>query len=201
MQIYVALNLSVPTLWRILISPENSSIGNQNLNPSSLSNKETDCFTEPKSFHFKNQKNLIMGYLSINSLRSKFESIKPIISPNFDIFLVLETKLDESFPNNQFSLSGYRMLRQDRNCFGGGLCIYVKENITFKQLNLHLDKETKAIYLEINMRLPRQFLVFRKFVERSFKIPRQLFIQVPQPKQFLVFGKYVEKSFKISRQL
>ena len=64
------------------------------------------------------------------------------------------------------------MLRQDRNCFGGGLCIYVKENITFKQLNLHLDKETKAIYLEINMRLPRQFLVFRKFVERSFKIPR-----------------------------
>ena len=113
-----------------------------------------------------------MGYLSINSLRSKFESIKPIISPNFDIFLVLETKLDESFPNNQFSLSGYRMLRQDRNCFGGGLCIYVKENITFKQLNLHLDKETKAIYLEINMRLPRQFLVFRKFVERSFKIPR-----------------------------
>ena len=201
MQIYVALNLSVPTLWRILISPENSSIGNQNLNPSNLSNKETDCFTEPKSFHFKNQKNLIMGYLSINSLRSKFESIKPIISPNFDIFLVLETKLDESFPNNQFSLSGYRMLRQDRNCFGGGLCIYVKENITFKQLNLHLDKETKAIYLEINMRLPRQFLVFRKFVERSFQIPRQLFIQVPQPKQFLVFGKYVEKSFKISRQL
>ena len=91
------------------------------------SNKETDCFTELKTFRFKNPKNLIMGHLNINSLRNKFESIKPIISPNLDIFLVSETKLDESFPNNQFSISGYRMFRQDRNCFGGGLSIYVKK--------------------------------------------------------------------------
>ena len=133
-----------------MTSPENSSIGDQNLNPLNPSNKETDCFTELKTFRFKNSKNLIMGHLNINSLRNKFESIKPIISPNFDIFLVSETKLDESFPNNQFSISGYRMFRQDKNCFGGGLCIYVKENIASKQLNLHLDKETEAIYLEIN---------------------------------------------------
>ena len=50
------------------------------------SNKETDCFTELKTFRFKNPKNLIMGHLNINSLRNKSESIKPIISRNFDIF-------------------------------------------------------------------------------------------------------------------
>ena len=100
-----------------------------------------------------------MRHLNINLLRNNFESIKPIISPNFDIFLVSETKLDESFPNNQFSISGYRMFRQDRNCFGGGLCIYVKENIASKQLNLHLDKETEAIYLEINIRLRKRLIV------------------------------------------
>ena len=44
-------------------------------------------------------------------------------------------------------MSGYRMFRQDRNCFGGGFCIYIKENIAPKQLNSHLDKETEAIYL------------------------------------------------------
>ena len=99
-----------------------------------------------------------MDHLNINSLRNKFESIKPIISPNFDIFLVSETKLDESFPNNQFSISGYRMFRQDRNCFGGGLCIYVKENIASNQLNSHSDKETEAIYLKINMWL-RNWLI------------------------------------------
>ena len=82
-----------------------------------------------------------MGHLNIKSLRNKFESIKPIIGPNFDIFLALETKLYESFRNNQFSISGYSMLRKDRHCFGGGLCIYVKENIASKRLNLHLDKK------------------------------------------------------------
>ena len=39
------------------------------------------------------------------------------------------------------------MFRQDKNCFDVGLCIYVKENIGSKQLNLHLEKETEAIYL------------------------------------------------------
>ena len=47
------------------------------------------------------------------------------------------------------------MFRQDRNYFAGGLCIYVKENIASKQLNLHLDKETEAIYLEKNMQLKK----------------------------------------------
>ena len=51
------------------------------------------------------------------------------------------------------------MFRQDRNCFGGGLCIYVKENIASKQLNLHLDKETEAIYLEINIRSRKWLIV------------------------------------------
>ena len=60
-----------------------------------------------------------MGNLNINSLRNKFESIKSIISPNSDTFLVSETKLDEPFLNNKFSMSVYRMFRQDRNCFGG----------------------------------------------------------------------------------
>ena len=50
------------------------------------------------------------------------------------------------------------MFRQDRNCFAGGFCIYVKENIASKQLNLHLDKETEAIHPEINIRL-RKWLI------------------------------------------
>ena len=51
------------------------------------------------------------------------------------------------------------MFRQDRNCFGGGLCIYVKENIASKQSNSHLDKETEAIYLKTNIRLRKWLIV------------------------------------------
>ena len=51
------------------------------------------------------------------------------------------------------------MFRQDRDCFGGDLYIYVEESIASKQLNLHLDKETGAIYLEINIRLRKRLIV------------------------------------------
>ena len=51
------------------------------------------------------------------------------------------------------------MFRQDRNCFGGGLCIHVKENIAFKLLYSHLHKETEAIYLEINIQVRKWFIV------------------------------------------
>ena len=43
------------------------------------------------------------------------------------------------------------MFRQDRNCFGGEL--YAKEDSASKQLNVHSDKESEAIYLEINIQL------------------------------------------------
>ena len=107
-----------------------------------------------------------MGHLNMHSLRNKCGSIKPIISPNFDIFLVSETKLDESFSNNQFSISGYKTFRPGRNSFGGGLCIYAKENIASKQLNLHFDQETEAICLEINIQLG-QCLAVRLFKPSS----------------------------------
>ena len=68
-----------------------------------------------------------------------------------------ENKLDEIIPNNQFSISGYRMFRQDRNCFGGEL--YTKENSASKQLNVHSDKETETIYLEINIQLWKWFIL------------------------------------------
>ena len=94
------------SIENIDISHGNSGIGYQNPNSLNPLNNKTDCFTELKAFCFKNPKNLTMGHLNINLLNNKFESIKPIISPNFDTFLVSETKLDKSFPNNQFSISG-----------------------------------------------------------------------------------------------
>ena len=43
------------------------------------------------------------------------------------------------------------MFKPDRNVSGGGLCIYVKETIAAKKLNLHLDIDNEAIFLEINI--------------------------------------------------
>ena len=65
-----------------------------------------NCFTELKHFCLNNLKNSILGCLNINSLRNKFETMKNIIENPFDIS---ETKIDNSFPNSQFSMNEYRM--------------------------------------------------------------------------------------------
>ena len=73
---------------------------------------------------------LISGYLSINSIRNKFEVLKFIIDNNIDIFLISETKLDDSFPSPQFLIKRFSApYRFDRNSKGGGLLFYIREDI------------------------------------------------------------------------
>ena len=50
---------------------------------------------------------IIIGNLSVNSVRDKFESLQEQINENVDILLISETKLDFSFPNGQFLIKEY----------------------------------------------------------------------------------------------
>ena len=63
-----------------------------------------------------NANNTIMGHLNINSFRNKFFFVEDIIKL-FDVFLVSESKLDHTFPSNQFRINGYKIFRLDRNPF------------------------------------------------------------------------------------
>ena len=47
-----------------------------------------------------------------------------------DILVVTESKIDNSFPAQQFDIQGYaRPFRLDRNKEGGGVLIYIREDI------------------------------------------------------------------------
>ena len=47
--------------------------------------------------------NVIFSYLNINSISNKVGDLDKTVDGNIDILCIAETKLDESFPNNQFS--------------------------------------------------------------------------------------------------
>ena len=52
------------------------------------------------------------------------------------------------------------MLRCDKNCFGGGLCLYVKASSASKQLTSHKENiDIKAIYLGINIQKKKKWLM------------------------------------------
>ena len=67
----------------------------------------------------KNNERPIVAHININFLNSKFEPLKDIIKDNVDILLVSETKIDDTFPDGQFFIEGYRepiRLDRDRKC-------------------------------------------------------------------------------------
>ena len=64
--------------------------------------KATDCFS------VLNIKNIIIGYLNINSLpKKKNGNLKVLITGMLDILIITETKLDNTFPVSQFNIDGY----------------------------------------------------------------------------------------------
>ena len=99
-----------------------------------------------------NNKNPMIGYLNIISLRNKLTDLRVILKYlSLDYFVLSETKLDESFPNAQFTLDGYEIrTRKDRNKFGGSLIEYVRKGLICKRTAKYERKSNECICSEIN---------------------------------------------------
>ena len=87
------------------------------------------------SLRKKNLNRLILAHLNINSIRNKFNQLVNGIKGNIDVLMISETKLDDYFPSMQFLIEGYRPpYRLDRNSHGGGILVYVPEDIPCKPI-------------------------------------------------------------------
>ena len=137
------------------VTKERSSISQKLISNSNSSSKSnTECITKLKKVRINNIKNVIIATLNVNSLVSKFDELKVIGQGILDILIINETKLDASFPVNQFFINGFSTpYRLDRNRNGGGIIIYVREDITSKMLTKHkFPDDIEALFVEINFR-------------------------------------------------
>ena len=80
----------------------------------------------------KTYKKPIIGYLNINSIRTKILSLKGILhkAPVY-ILCIDETNLDETFPDAQFMMKNYKFLpfRTDRNEKGGRKMVFIGKEL------------------------------------------------------------------------
>ena len=74
---------------------------------------------------------------------------KELITNKTVICLISETKLDQSFPNQQFQVHGYKMFQRDRDTCVGGVLFYLDEPSKPLQVNSTLD-ENEVILLEFS---------------------------------------------------
>ena len=98
----------------------------------------------------ENLNRIILAHLNINSIRNKFDLLANQTTGNVDVLAISETKFDASFPIDQFEIPGFPTLfRRDRDQYGGGLLVFVREDTPAK----HLSSEStpiEGINVELN---------------------------------------------------
>ena len=86
------------------------------------------------------------GHININSIRTKFEMLSNSIKGNLDIFPSI-------FPSNQFTVGGYAApIRFNTNDSGGGVILYIWEDIPARLLTTSLPKNFEGFCVELNLR-------------------------------------------------
>ena len=109
---------------------------------------------EIKVLRLGNPNKIIIGNLNINSLPNKFDQLKDTVLNYTDVLVLTETKIDDSFPTAQFLVRGFsKPYRLNRNSNGGGVMIYVREDIASKKLEKHnFPHDVEGIFVELNFR-------------------------------------------------
>ena len=123
-------NLSTPNVSVLSIENGTSDSPSSDIGSDTESDSESDVDNARnilREIRVKNVGRIVIGTLNINSLASKFDQLEIIIRDSLDILIIQETKLDSSFPDDQFVINGYKKpYRLDRNRHGGGVMVYIR---------------------------------------------------------------------------
>ena len=136
-----------------------------------LSN-QSDALTE---IRIKNPKKLIIAHLDINSVRNKFGQLKILVHDKIDILVVTENKIDDTFPDSQFHIRGYKIpFRKDRNKLGGGILVFARDDIPCKKL-VRIPEDIEAIFLEFTFRHTKWLFCGCLFLSKFKHLLRSVF--------------------------
>lgn len=114
---------------------------------------EMDVFSTLSTLREKHLNRVLLAHLNINSIRNKFDMLKDMVSGKVDILLISETKIDDSFPKTQFFIPGFASpYRLNRTANGGGLLLYIREDIPSKLLKTYnIPRDNESFFIEINL--------------------------------------------------
>ena len=136
---------------------ENVSFSSPLTNSNDTEIKDSQSFL--KDIRINKINRLIIRQLNINSLRNKLEQLSTMINGNIDIFMISETKLDKTFPAAQFYLQGFCDPYQfDRYRNGGGIMLYIREDIPSRLIEKELRNNSEYFFVEINLRKKKSLL-------------------------------------------
>ena len=78
--------------------------------------------------------------------------LSDLVRGNVDVLFVCETKIDQTFPSSQFVIPGFTTpYRLDRTGNGGGVMLYIREDIPSRRIPSELSASLECCFVEINL--------------------------------------------------
>ena len=88
--------------------------------------------------------------LNINSLLKHIDELRVLLAiSSLDILAINESKIDDSIPDNEINIVGYIMVRNDRNRYGGGVVLYIRDTISFSERKDLVPEPLEMICIEV----------------------------------------------------
>ena len=108
------------------------------------------------SCKLQSHKGLKISHLNCLSLMKHFDEVKCLVTEtDIDIMTLSETHLCTNIDDSEIRIPGYTLIRRDRNRSGGGVAMYIRNNLIFVQRD-ELCSDTKLEILVAEIKLEKQ---------------------------------------------
>ena len=126
----------------------------------SIKDEFPHCITEIKNLRLRIVNKVIICHLNINSISNKFDQLREIVLKYVDFLVNTETKLVDTFLTSQFLVTGFSVsYRLDRNRNGGGIMIFILDDIPSRVLTKHVfPDDIEGLFIELNFRKAKWLL-------------------------------------------
>ena len=120
-----------------------------NNSANSIFNTTSDHISTCKSEKQANSITII--HSNCRSLLPKIDHLRLLISSHSpNVVAITETWLDSTISNSELFIPGYQLVRRDRDLHGGGVGLYIRDNLSFSLLFSHPSAE--LLVVELNLR-------------------------------------------------
>ena len=143
---------------------ENTNLEGKIENESGIQDESQKCENFIDSlFHIRkhHSKKIIMAHINLSSFRNKFDMLTTSVTDYVDILMISETKLDDTFQHALYHLKGFsNPYKLYRNSHGGGILVYVRDNIPSNLVKLDQNFETfEGFFIELKLPKKSKWLI------------------------------------------
>ena len=78
---------------------------------------------------------------------------------HLDILAINESKIDNQISNDEIHIHGFNIIRKDRNRFGGGVVLYVRDTISFSDRKDIIPDGLEMVCIELNLPYNKSLLI------------------------------------------